>query len=213
MFKYFYTFIILLLLGGIIFKMFYQDINIIKNPDDLLVIVNKNNKLPKNFIPKNLQKISLEYSNKDKYLVRDACIQFENLSAEAKKQGYKIIAVSTYRSEDYQKKLFDNYTKEKGIKHTLLYSAKAGHSEHQTGLAVDVMGSNNNYNFFEDSIEFDWMINNAHKFGFILRYPQNKTTITGFAYEPWHYRYVGKTVAKYIYENKITLEEYKKIND
>ncbi len=75
------------------------------------------------------------------------------------------------------------------------------------------MGSNNNYNFFEDSIEFDWMVNNAHKFGFILRYPQNKTEITGFAYEPWHYRYVGKTVAKYIYENKITLEEYKKIND
>ena len=211
--KYFYSFIVLLLLGGIIFKMFYQNVKIIKNPDDLLVIVNKNNKLPNNFIPKNLQKINLDYSNDNKYLVKEACIQFEKLGFEAKKYGYKILAVSAYRSEEYQKKLFENYTKEKGTEHTLLYSAKPGHSEHQTGLAVDVMGSNNDYNLFEKSIEFDWMVNNAHKFGFILRYPQNKTNITGFAYEPWHYRYVGKEAAKYIYKNQITLEEYKKIND
>ena len=87
-------------------------------------------------------------------------------------------------------------------------SAKPGHSEHQTGLAVDVEGSNHDYDDFENSKEFAWMKKNAHLFGFILRYPEGKTTITGFKYEPWHYRYVGKDVAKIIYEENLTLEEY-----
>ena len=190
-------------------KHFYNDIKIITNPDDLLVVVNKNNKLPNGFIPKNLTKISLEFANEDKYMVKEAKEQFEKLSRDAKKLNYNIIAVSTYRSYDYQEKLFNNYLKEKGEKHTLNYSAKPGHSEHQTGLAVDVMGSNNDYNLFEESKEFNWMKNNAHKYGFILRYPKDKYQITGFKYEPWHYRYVGN-VAKYIYDNNLTLEEYKK---
>ena len=70
------------------------------------------------------------------------------------------------------------------------------------------MGSNNDYNLFAESKEFEWMKNNAYKYGFILRYPEYKENITGFKYEPWHYRYVGKEVAKYIYENKLSLEEY-----
>ena len=70
------------------------------------------------------------------------------------------------------------------------------------------MGSNLDYNIFEDSIEFNWMKKNAHKYGFILRYPKGKEHITGFKYEPWHYRYVGIKSAKEIYENNLTLEEY-----
>ena len=92
-------------------------------------------------------------------------------------------------------------------------SAKPGHSEHQTGLAVDVEGSNNDYDKFESSIEFNWMINNSYKYGFILRYPKGKENITGFKYEPWHYRYVGIELAKYLYKNNLTLEEYKKTLD
>ena len=87
-------------------------------------------------------------------------------------------------------------------------SAKPGHSEHQTGLSIDVEGSNLDYDLFAESKEFNWMKNNAHKYGFILRYPKGKEHITGFKYEPWHYRYVGKDVASYIYKNNITLEEY-----
>ena len=71
------------------------------------------------------------------------------------------------------------------------------------------MGSNNDYDLFEESIEFEWMKNNSYKYGFILRYPKGKEHITGFKYEPWHYRYVGKKLAKYLYENNLTLEEYK----
>ena len=96
------------------------------------------------------------------------------------------------------------------IKYADSCSARKGHSEHQTGLAVDVEGENKDYDLFENTKEFDWMNKNAHLYGFILRYPQNKTNITGFKFEPWHYRYVGKEIAKKIYEKKITLEEYLK---
>ena len=133
---------------------------------------------------------------------------FKKLWLEAKKNGYKITIVSAYRDYDYQDKLFQYYVKEKGLKYALKCSAKPGHSEHQTGLAIDVMGSNGDYNLFEEAKEFNWMKNNAYKYGFILRYPKGKEKITGFKYEPWHYRYVGTNVSTYLYENNLTLEEY-----
>ena len=202
---YRFLFIFLFVLGVIII---WKE-NIINDPHNINVLVNKEYQLPDNFIPNNLKKIDLKFSNDNQFLVKEACENFEKLSNDAAKLGYKIIAVSTYRSYNYQDNLFKKYLKDYGENHTLMYSAKPGHSEHQTGLAVDVMGSNNDYNLFEKSIEFDWMIKNSYKYGFILRYPKGKETITGFNYEPWHYRYVGKKIANEI-QNKITLEEYKK---
>lgn len=187
---------------------FYKNIKDIKNPNDTLVLVNKNNKLKNDFIPDDLIKLDLKYSNEEKYLKKEAALSFYKLSEDAKKKGYRIIIVSAYRSYTYQEKLFDYYVKEKGLNYALNCSAKPGHSEHQTGLAIDVEGSNFDYDLFEQSIEFDWMKKNAYKYGFILRYPKGKEHITGFKYEPWHYRYVGEKVAKYIYENNLTFEEY-----
>ena len=89
-------------------------------------------------------------------------------------------------------------------------SARAGHSEHQTGLAVDVADISYDYDNFENTKEFKWMKKNCYKYGFILRYPKAQFHITGFKYEPWHYRYVGKDTAFYLYKKNITLEEYKK---
>ena len=189
---------------------FYKNIKLIENPDDVLVLVNKNNQLLSNFIPKDLESISLKYSNKDKYLKKEAKIAFEKLSEDASNLGYRIVAVSAYRDYNYQNELFNYYVKEKGLNYALECSAKPGHSEHQTGLALDVEGSNKDYDNFENSKEFIWMKDNAHKYGFILRYPKDKEHITGFKYEPWHYRYVGIEAAKYIYENNLTLEEYLK---
>lgn len=189
---------------------FYKNIKKIKNPENIIVLVNKNNKLDKNYIPNDLEKININYAHEEKYLRHEAKIAFENLSKEAKNNNFKIIAVSTYRSYEYQEKLYYYYVKEKGIEYADLCSARPGHSEHQTGLAIDIMGSNNDYNKFEESIEFIWMKNNAHKYGFILRYPKGKQHITGFKYEPWHYRYVGVDVATTIYNQNITLEEYYK---
>ena len=189
---------------------FYNNINTIYSPTTYDFIVNKNNKLTSDYVPNDLEPIDLAYSCKDKYLRHEARIAFESLSKKAKEEGLDIIAVSAYRSYDYQDKLYGNYVKEKGKYYADLASARSGHSEHQTGLALDVSDISLDYDNFEKTKEFDWMINNAHKYGFILRYPKAKFHITGFKYEPWHYRYVGASVATYIYNNNITLEEYKK---
>lgn len=189
---------------------FYKKVKDIKNPDSLMVLVNKLNRLQSNYVPHDLEQISLNYATNNKFLRKEAKENFEKLSSDAKKIGYSIIAVSAYRDYDYQENLFNNYVKEKGENYALKCSAKAGHSEHQTGLSVDVMGSNNDYDQFEKSKEFDWMKNNSYKYGFILRYPKGKEYITGFKYEPWHYRYVSKDIASIIYTEGITLEEYYK---
>lgn len=86
------------------------------------------------------------------------------------------------------------------------YVAKAGFSEHQTGLAIDL--TNEDRYFVKGTNEAEWLENNCYKYGFIIRYPEGKESITGVAYEPWHIRYVGEEVSRYIYENNITLEEY-----
>ena len=88
------------------------------------------------------------------------------------------------------------------------YSARPGHSEHQTGLAIDLAAFNSNLNNFEETKEYEWVKDNAHLYGFILRYPKGKEHITGYMFEPWHYRYVGTKVAKEIYEMDITFDEY-----
>ena len=187
---------------------FYKNIKTITEPDIYLVLVNKEYKLPENYVPSKLELISNEFANENKYLREEAKIAFETLSKDAKNLGYRVVAVSTYRDYEYQDKLYNMYVEEKGIDYADKCSARPGHSEHQTGLAVDVEGSNRDYDEFENSEEFVWMKENAYKYGFILRYPKGKEKITGFKYEPWHYRYVGLDVAKTIHDEKLTLEEY-----
>lgn len=189
-------------------KDFYKNIKLIKNPDSYITLVNKNNQLEADYIPNDLELINNSYAHDNKLLRLEAKNMFERLSNQAKKKGYIITAVSTYRDYNYQKNLFNHYVKEKGLFYAEKASARPGHSEHQTGLAVDVEGENHDYNLFNESRSYNWMINNAHKFGFILRYPKGKENITGFKFEPWHYRYVGLLTAKIIYENNLTLEEY-----
>lgn len=190
---------------------FYKDISTIYNPTSYSFVVNKNNRLASDYVPSDLEPINLNYACKDKHLRKEARIAFEDMASHAKSEGFSIIAVSTYRSYDYQEKLYSNYVLDKGNYYADLASARPGHSEHQTGLAVDIADLSLDYDNFESTKEFDWMKNNAHKYGFILRYPKAKFHITGFKYEPWHYRYVGIDIATYIYENDITLEEYYKI--
>ena len=189
---------------------FYKDVNTIYSPTSYDFIVNKNNKLTSDYVPYDLEVIDTKYSLEGKYLRKDAKIAFENMASDAKALGFNIICVSAYRSYDYQEKLYNNYVKDKGFYYADMASARSGHSEHQTGLAIDVANSSLDYDNFEDTKEFVWMKNNAYKYGFILRYPKAKFHITGFKYEPWHYRYVGEKIAKDIFDKNITLEEYKK---
>lgn len=213
----FYIFLVLIILFyytkdiNIFGIKFYKNIKEIDNPSDIDLLVNKNNKLSKKYIPNDLVLLGIKYSNNYRYLRKEAATNFEKLSNDAYNMGFEIVAVSAYRSYIYQNELYKYYVRIKGKVMADNYSARPGHSEHQTGLAVDVMGSNSDYSDFENSIEFEWMKNNSYKYGFILRYPKGKENITGFKYEPWHYRYVGNKLALYLYQNNLTLEEYKKM--
>ena len=200
--------IIYILLLIILENDFYKDITTIYNPISYDFLVNKNNKLTSDYIPDDLEIIDIKYSCKDKFLRHEARINFEKMSKKAKEEGFDIIAVSTYRSYEYQDKLYNNYVLDKGFYYADMASARPGHSEHQTGLAVDVADISLDYDNFESTKEFIWMKENAYKYGFILRYPKGKFHITGFKYEPWHYRYVGTNIATYIYKNNLTFEEY-----
>ena len=172
------------------------------------ILVNKENPLLEDYVPDDLQRIGSFCSESDKMLVKEACINFEIMCADALKDNMNIKAISAYRSYDYQKKLYEYYIKTRGLKYASKCSAKPGYSEHQTGLAVDVMGENGDYNLFGKTKEFKWMMKNSYKYGFILRYPSDKEKITGYKYEPWHYRYVGKKLAATLFLENITLEEY-----
>ena len=186
---------------------FYKNINIIKKIDNYEYIVNKNNKLESDYIPTDLEEIDLRFACLNKFLRKEAKINFERMAKDAKDEGYNIVAVSAYRSYNYQEKLYNNYVVDKGFYYADIASARPGHSEHQTGLAVDVADLYLDYDNFDKTKEFKWMINNSYKYGFILRYPKAKFHITGFKYEPWHYRYVGIKLASYLYKNNLLLEE------
>lgn len=132
-----------------------------------------------------------------------------NLQNDAQKNGHNIPLISGFRSYSRQATLYNNYVARDGYELADTYSAKPGHSEHQTGLAFDVGTLDNNYGNTEAG---KWLANNCHKYGFIIRYLAGKENITGYQYEPWHIRYVGKEHAKTIYEKQITLEEYLGVN-
>lgn len=188
-------------------RAFYTDIIPSKNPTNLLVLTNKYNFLEASYVP-DLETINSKYSGGTQRLRKDARVAFEKLAADAKEAGYSIYAMSTYRSYDYQKTLYNNYAAKDGTTNADRYSARPGHSEHQTGLAVDVADSSLEYYNFGYKKEFNWMKENAYKYGFILRYTQETEWITGYLNEPWHYRYVGEEVATYIQHNPMTYEEY-----
>ena len=132
---------------------------------------------------------------------------FNKMQADAATQGIELSIVSGYRSYSRQNTLYNNYVARDGKVAADTYSARAGHSEHQTGLAADI---NSLYQSFINTVEGQWLNNNCYKYGFIIRYPQGKESITGYMYEPWHIRYVGVDIATKLYNNGnwLSLEEY-----
>ena len=187
---------------------FYENVATTENPYDLLVLVNKYNQLPAGYEQYNLVNMSREHTVNDgkQYLL--AGVAYENyikMSDAAKKDGLSMKVLSAYRTENYQRNLYNNKVRTTGRVNADNYSARPGHSEHQTGLAVDISSTKGT---FEYTPEFKWLQKHAHEYGYILRYPKGKEWITGYSYEPWHYRYVGVDAAKIIYEEGITYEEY-----
>lgn len=172
------------------------------------VIVNKYYKLSKDYEPDDLTKINSKFaSGSNQRLRKEAAIKFEEMAAEALKNGYKIYAGSTYRSYDYQLGLYNRYVAKDGFDEAETYSARAGYSEHQLGLAVDIINGKWEY-LSENDEEYEWLIDNSYKYGFILRYPRGKEYITGYVFEDWHFRYLGIDLATKVYNSKLTYDEY-----
>ena len=165
----------------------------VKFEKEKILIVNKKYKLSRFFRPGDILPI--------------VKIAFEAMQHAAYKEKILLLIVSGFRSYDYQTMLYNKY--KRIDKEVNRYSAKPGHSEHQTGLAIDIVNTEST-NIQKFKKEFSWLDKNAYKYGFILRYPKKKEGITGYKYEPWHYRYVGIALAKELYNKGkwITLEEY-----
>lgn len=190
--------------------------------DDLSidVLVNKENMLSIDYIPKNMYIVDNNENNFHNYLIdnikpmlrMEVKHYIEKLIYDANNNGINIIIDSAFRSGNYQQMILDKLISEKGNEAYKLI-ALPGASEHQTGLAVDfAIYENGIYNddIKEDDKEAIWLKDNAWKYGFILRYPKGKEDITGFNFEPWHYRFVGLELALELYQTNQTLEEYKK---
>lgn len=219
--KYIFThlsIIIILLISLIVLytKNNHNKINIIKNEDanKINVLVNKHNKLNPKYIPQNLVLINELYATKNQYLRIEAYKAFIKMQKDANKSNIYFYIGSGYRSYKYQKWLYNKYRQQKPINIVNKYSAKAGFSEHQTGLAIDIINKEWKY-LNENNKEYTWLINNSYKYGYILRYPKNKEKITEYNFEPWHFRYFGPKIAKTLYNNNLTYEEYilKKIDN
>jgi len=159
-----------------------------------ILVVNKKYSLPKDFNPGLNQMVVNAYND---------------MKNAAKKEGVTLQIVSGFRSYNTQKYTYNNFVNIYGVSYASISSAKAGHSEHQTGLALDISMLNQS---FGDTYEGRWLANNCAKYGFIIRYPKGKESITGYMYEPWHIRYVGTILAEKITASGLCLEEYLKIN-
>lgn len=172
------------------------------------ILVNKYYYVGEKYVPENLESLPLSYSRSGMKLTNVAKSALEELINAAKTDNMTILVTSSYRSYEYQVKLYNQYAEENSKEEADTYSARPGYSEHQTGLAVDIHNGKKVYTDFENTEEFNWMQENAYKYGFILRFPKDKVNETGYIYESWHYRYVGKDIAKYIHKNNISFEEY-----
>lgn len=171
------------------------------------MLVNKHRSLTKDFEPDDLVSIDEEYAADDTQAgSRIAVNAFIEMYKDAQKEGYDLVINSSYRSYQDQEEVCNTYRDLYGDNYVTNYVAMPGFSEHQTGLSFDI-GSKDT-NVFAESDEYTWIQENAHKYGFIQRFPEEYEAVTGFRAEPWHYRYVGKKIASYIYENNISFEEY-----
>ncbi len=189
----------------------YYDKDTVKKTDiskKELMLVNKFNYLDENYAPDDIVKVSVQFAYGDNEIKKEVYEKFRSMYNDAKKEGLYLIITSSYRDYNFQKELWDSYANQKGDEWADSVSARAGYSEHQTGYTLDIVTYNANMSSFEKTDEFKWLQDNAYKYGFILRYPKDKEDITGYSYESWHYRYVGKDVATKIKKLGITFDEY-----
>lgn len=187
----------------------------VADPESITVLVNKEYAFPEGYEPKDLvyPNVPFIFNEKiEKRMMREEAAKYlEKMFNAANQQNIHLAGVSAYRSSQTQTTLFNNYVERDGIEKAKTYSAVPGTSEHQSGLAIDVSGSDGSCaadDCFANTEEAAWLEDNAHNYGYIIRFPKDKENITGYQYEPWHIRYVGVNLATELYNEGLTLEEY-----
>lgn len=183
-------------------------------PGSLWVIVNKQRSIPASYEPTSLRQpnVAVRASGSPEMLLRDdAASAVEQLVAAAAKDGVNLMLVSGYRSYGLQQAVYNGNVASEGQAQADKTSARPGHSEHQTGLGADLGATSGACQLqacFGQTPEGQWLAANAHKYGFVIRYPEGKEAIVGYTYEPWHLRYVGKSLASEVKKTGQTLEEF-----
>ena len=184
-----------------------EDANIpedLDSPDSTTVIVNKARPLPSDFAPDDLVKLPNDLTAESQQLRERAAEATEEMFKAAEDDGVTLQVVSSYRSFEYQQRIYNSYLDEFGDDATDAMSARPGYSEHQTGLAMDVDtpdGDDTLTSAFGDTEAGQWLADHAHEYGFVIRFPEDQEEITGFQYEPWHLRYFSEQYATHITKN------------
>ncbi|MBE6156827.1 MAG: D-alanyl-D-alanine carboxypeptidase family protein [Firmicutes bacterium] len=186
-------------------KEFYTDSTLVENSNDLTVIVNKYHHVDKEFVPKDL--VTLFDTTRGAKMVRPAAEAYKLFIEAAKEDGITLESTTAYRSYSFQNTLYTNYVAQDGVEAADTYSARPGSSEHQLGLAVD-LNDPNVIGARLDEKDYQWVLKNSYKYGFIVRYTEAGVPITGYMEEPWHIRYLGVELATKVYESGLTYEEY-----
>lgn len=170
------------------------------------LIVNKTFSVPSTYKPKNPAE-AIKGERCVNCLEQEVMSAYKLMESDASAVGLNIYLASGYRSYSYQEGLYNNYTSVSGVEKADTYSARPGHSEHQTGLCFDLNSVNDS---FANTDEGRWINDNAYLYGFVIRYPKGKESVTGYQYESWHLRYVGRELAEKLYNNGnwVTIEEY-----
>ena len=200
-------------------KAFDTSLYDIKDYTSLWFVANKHFAMPTSYVPADLVVLDvplrLPANDQQMKIRKTASVSLQSLFTDAKAAGLQLEFGSGYRSAAYQKVLYDGYVSSMGRAEADRSSARPGHSEHQTGLALDftrIDGKCHLESCFGDTAEGKWLATNAYKYGFVLRYPDGKEAITGYMYEPWHFRYVGPELAIELNKTGITtLEEFFKL--
>ena len=179
---------------------------------DILMIVNKNYGLTKDYVPTDLTKLTdCDFSigsEETKQLKKEAADALEEMFAAAREDGYEILMRTGYRSYEYQEMLYNSYVATDGQEAADKYSGRPGYSEHQSGLCCDLGLEGLDLNNFTGTDAAKWVEEHSWEYGFVVRYPEGKEDITEYIYESWHVRYVGREAAKYMHEHDMVLEEY-----
>jgi len=183
--------------------------------ESIYVIVNKKRPISTSYIPQNLVRPSIELIPEDnpeeQQLRSEAGNAAEEMFNAAKNEELSLVMASGYRSANLQQTYYDNYVARDGQAAADKYSARPGTSEHQTGLSMDITASDRQCYLeicFADTAEGKWLKNNAYKYGFHLRYQNGKENLTGYQFEPWHFRYVGQDLAERLFDSGQTMEEF-----